>query len=69
MISPSIRGVIGLIASMERFMSLADERDNAYLFGLLEKHHTRLKGVFDRHVVREILGRVTQGLGTDLCIL
>jgi hypothetical protein len=53
MILMPIRGVVGILASIEHFMSDADERDNAYLFTLVEKHQARLKGVFDRHVVRD----------------
>jgi hypothetical protein len=35
----------------ERFLADADERNNAFFLQLLEKHHARLKGSFDRHVV------------------
>lgn len=43
--------MIGVLAALELFMSRADERENEFLLKLLEKHHARLKGQFDRHVV------------------
>ncbi|TFK56552.1 hypothetical protein OE88DRAFT_1649908 [Heliocybe sulcata] len=46
--------IIGIIASLERFQAEAEERGNAFLLNLLEKQHTRLKGLFDRHVNEQI---------------
>lgn len=46
--------LVGFIACLERFLADADERGNAFLLHMLEKQHTRLKGLFDRHVVRAI---------------
>ena len=45
------RQVVGVLAALELFMSRADERDNEFLFRLLEKHHAKLKAQFDRYVV------------------
>lgn len=42
---------MGIIAALERFLVDADERGNAFLVNLLEKQHTRLKTLFDRHIV------------------
>jgi hypothetical protein len=46
--------VIGITACLERFLADADERGNAFLIGLLDKQHTRLKALFDRHVAERI---------------
>lgn len=46
--------IIGIIACLERFQADAEERGNAFLLNLLEKQHTRLKGLFDRHVNEQI---------------
>lgn len=43
--------IIGVLATLERFMMEADEKANQFLNGFLSKQHTRLKGVFDRHIV------------------
>ena len=43
--------MVGVLAALELFMSRADERENEFLLILLEKHHARLMGQFDRHVV------------------
>jgi hypothetical protein len=48
----SFREVVGVLATIERFMMEADEKANLFLNGFLSKQHTRLKGVFDRHIVR-----------------
>ena len=45
------RQVVGVLAALELFMSRTDERENEFLIRLLEKHHARLRGQFDRHVV------------------
>lgn len=47
----SIRQIIGITAVLERFLGDADERGNAFLLNFLDKQHTRLKALFDRHVV------------------
>lgn len=49
------RQIFGLIACLERFLADADDRGNNFLVGLLEKQHTRLKGLLDRHVVSGII--------------
>ncbi|KAF9785840.1 exocyst complex component sec3 subunit [Thelephora terrestris] len=46
--------VVGVLAALESFASRADERENEFLLKLLEKHHARLKGQFDRHVSEQI---------------
>ncbi|KAF9652003.1 hypothetical protein BDM02DRAFT_3090034 [Thelephora ganbajun] len=46
--------VIGVLAALELFMSRAEERENEFLLKLLEKHHAKLKGQFDRHVSEQI---------------
>jgi hypothetical protein len=43
--------IIGLLATLERFLSDADERTNAFLINVLDKQHMRLRGLFERHVV------------------
>lgn len=45
------RQVVGMLVCLERFLADADERDSAFFMQMLEKHHARLKGFFDRHVV------------------
>ena len=45
---------IGVLVTLERFMSEADENMNQFLNGFLNKQHTRLKGVFDRHIVHHL---------------
>lgn len=47
-----LRQIIGLLVSLERFLIEAEERGNIFLHNLLEKQHMRLKGLFERHVVR-----------------
>ncbi|KAJ6519655.1 exocyst complex component sec3 subunit [Mycena sanguinolenta] len=48
--------IIGLLASIERFVADADEKGNTFLFNALGKQHTRLKGLFDRHINEQIKG-------------
>ncbi|KAK7064364.1 Sec3-PIP2-bind domain-containing protein [Favolaschia claudopus] len=48
--------IVGLLASVERFMADADEKGNAFLLSVLGKQHTRLKGLFDRHINEQIKG-------------
>lgn len=40
-----------MIVCLERYLADAEERGNAFFLNLLEKQHTRLKGLFERHVV------------------
>ena len=40
-----------MLAAVERFAVDAEERNNQYFQQLLSKQHTRLKSIFDRHVV------------------
>ncbi|OSD03282.1 hypothetical protein PYCCODRAFT_1434698 [Trametes coccinea BRFM310] len=42
--------VVGMLASLERFQSDAEERGNAFFLSLLEKQHMRLKALFERRV-------------------
>ncbi|KAI0652057.1 exocyst complex component Sec3-domain-containing protein [Trametes meyenii] len=42
--------VVGMLASLERFQSDAEERGNSFLLSLLEKQHMRLKALFERRV-------------------
>ncbi|KAF5375148.1 hypothetical protein D9758_000450 [Tetrapyrgos nigripes] len=46
--------IIGLIASLERFLADAEDRSNNILLDMLGRQHTRLKGLFDRHVNEQI---------------
>ena len=41
-----------MIVCLERFLTEAEERGNAFFMNLLEKQHIRLKGLFERRVVR-----------------
>lgn len=45
------REVIGVIAVLERFLMDAEDIGNQFLLTALSKQHTRLVGIFDRHVV------------------
>jgi hypothetical protein len=45
------RQIIGILATLERFLADADERGAAFVINFLDKQHTRLKGLFERHVV------------------
>ncbi|KAL0578603.1 hypothetical protein V5O48_003394 [Marasmius crinis-equi] len=46
--------VVGLIATIERFMAENDDRNHEFLNNVLSKHQTRLKGQFDRHIAEQI---------------
>ncbi|KAJ7099628.1 exocyst complex component Sec3-domain-containing protein [Mycena crocata] len=48
--------IIGLLASIERFITEADERGNTFLLNALGKQQMRLKGLFDRHINEQIKG-------------
>ncbi|KAJ7275209.1 exocyst complex component sec3 subunit [Mycena haematopus] len=48
--------IIGLLASIERFIAEVDEKGNMFLYNALSKQHTRLKGLFDRHINEQIKG-------------
>jgi len=48
------REIVGILAFLERFMVEAEEKGNPFVMNLLEKQHSRLKIVFDRHVVGTI---------------
>ncbi|KAJ7169718.1 exocyst complex component sec3 subunit [Mycena filopes] len=48
--------IIGLLGCIERFIAEADERGNMFLLNALGKQHTRLKGLFDRHINEQIKG-------------
>jgi len=45
------------MATLERFQGEAEEKGNLFITGLLEKQLTRLKMLFDRHVVRNPSGQ------------
>ncbi len=47
------RELVGIIALLERFQIEVDEKGNPFVIGLLEKQHSRLKFLFDRHVVSD----------------
>ncbi|RPD57026.1 hypothetical protein L227DRAFT_578216 [Lentinus tigrinus ALCF2SS1-6] len=46
--------VFGMLATLEKFQSEAEERGNAFLLGALEKQHMRLKALFERRVTEHI---------------
>ncbi|KZP31167.1 hypothetical protein FIBSPDRAFT_724739 [Athelia psychrophila] len=46
--------IVGIIATLERFLVDADEAGNAFLLHVLEKQRMRLKGLFDRHINEQI---------------
>ena len=48
------RQIVGMLASIERFMADLDERQNAFFLRTLEKQHQRMKNRFDRHVQEQI---------------
>ncbi|KAI0715395.1 exocyst complex component Sec3-domain-containing protein [Earliella scabrosa] len=46
--------VVGMLSSLEKFQSEAEERGNAFLLTALEKQHMRLKAMFERRVNDQI---------------
>ncbi len=46
--------VVGMLSSLEKFQSEAEERGNAFLLSALDKQHMRLKAMFERQVVHPI---------------
>ncbi|KAI9513060.1 exocyst complex component sec3 subunit [Russula earlei] len=46
--------IIGVLATLERFLTEADERGTVFFINFLDKQHTRLKGLFERHVAEQI---------------
>ncbi len=44
-----------MVVCLERFLNDAEERGNAFFIGLLEKQHARLKGLFERRVVCDVI--------------
>ena len=48
---PSFRGVIGVIATLERFLTTAEQRASQFFIHTLRKQLTRLRNIFDRHIV------------------
>jgi len=46
--------IVGMLASIERFMADLDERQNAFFLRTLERQHQRMKNRFDRHVQEQI---------------
>ena len=49
------RYIIGIVVVLERYLADAEERGNAFFLNVLEKQHVRLKGLFERRVVRTTL--------------
>lgn len=48
--------IVGITASLERFLQEAEEKGNPFVVNLLEKQHSRLKLVFDRHISDQLKG-------------
>ncbi|EEB96486.1 hypothetical protein MPER_04372, partial [Moniliophthora perniciosa FA553] len=46
--------VVGLIATIERFTAESEDRNDDFLLNVLNKHQTRLKSLFDRHIAEQI---------------
>ncbi|KAI0688760.1 exocyst complex component Sec3-domain-containing protein [Cytidiella melzeri] len=46
--------VIGMIACVEKFLADAEERGNTFFHEVLDKQHSRMKGLFERHVSEQI---------------
>ncbi|KZT02419.1 uncharacterized protein LAESUDRAFT_730167 [Laetiporus sulphureus 93-53] len=46
--------IVGIIATLERFLGDAEEHGNAFLQNMLEKQHGRLKGLWERRVDEHI---------------
>lgn len=57
------RQIVGMIACLEKFLTEAEERGNAFFLGLLEKQHIRMKALFERNVVR------TKNLFCKQCVI
>lgn len=47
------RQIIGIMAALEHFLADAEERGKTFFINFLDKQHTRLKGLFERHVVSD----------------
>jgi hypothetical protein len=43
------------MATLERFLADADERGKTFFINFLDKQYTRLKGLFERHVVGHVI--------------
>jgi len=54
------REIVGITAFLERFLLEAEEKGNPFVVNLLEKQHSRLKIVFDRHIVRSLFNIIDQ---------
>jgi len=54
--------IIGIIVTIERAIASADKKSPAFFITLLEKQHTRLKTMLDRHIVSWFLA----SLGMDI---
>ncbi|KAG5636373.1 hypothetical protein H0H81_008291 [Sphagnurus paluster] len=46
--------IIGIIACLERFLADAEDQGNQFFLTILEKQHSRLKGIYERHVNQQI---------------
>ena len=53
MLKAVYRQIVGMIAFVERFLTDAEERGNAFFLEVLEKQHTRMKGIYELRVVRD----------------
>ncbi|KAF8973564.1 exocyst complex component Sec3-domain-containing protein [Flammula alnicola] len=48
--------IVGILAFLERYLVEAEEKGNPFVINLLEKQHSRLKIVFDRHISDQLKG-------------
>jgi hypothetical protein len=55
------------MAILERFLVDAEERGKAFFVNFLDKQHTRLKGLFERHVVSDGLPKSGGVDKTSIC--
>ncbi|EIN14056.1 hypothetical protein PUNSTDRAFT_110196 [Punctularia strigosozonata HHB-11173 SS5] len=46
--------IVGMVATIEKFLVDADERGNAFCMNVLEKQHSRLKALYERHINEQI---------------
>ncbi|KAI0085410.1 exocyst complex component Sec3-domain-containing protein [Irpex rosettiformis] len=46
--------IVGMIACIEKFLTDAEERGNAFFLEVLEKQHSRMKGIYERRVNEQI---------------
>lgn len=46
--------IIGIIGTIERAIENAEQKNNPFFVNLLDKQHTRLKSMFDRHIAEQL---------------